>query len=64
MPSLRTVTTKNWGKVDRAALHELVRQGFVDIEDHSYKNIDAIQAEYFPHRTVRNFCHNFKDFSL
>ena len=63
MPSLRTVTTKNWGKVDRAALHELVREGFVDIEDLSYENIDAGQAEYFPHRTVRNFRRNFKDFS-
>ena len=64
MPSLRTVTTKNWGKVDRAALHELVREGFVDIEDLSYENIVAVQAEYFPHRTVHNFRRNFKDFSL
>ena len=63
MPSLRTATTKHWGKVDRAALHELVRKGFVDIEDLSYENIDAVQAEYFPHRTVRNFRRNFKDFS-
>ena len=63
MPSLRTTTTKHWGKVDRDALHELVREGFVDIEDLSYENINAVQAEYFPHRTVRNFWHNFKDFS-
>ena len=63
MPSLRTATTKHWGKVDRAVLHELVREGFVDIKDLSYENIDAVQAEYFPHRTVRNFRRNFKDFS-
>jgi len=56
MPSLRTATTKHWGKVDRA-------EGFVDIKDLSYENIDAVQAEYFPHRTVRNFRCNFKDFS-
>ena len=63
MPSLRTATTKHWGKVDKAALHELVRDGIVDIENLSYLNIDAVQAEYFPHRTVRNFRCNFKDFS-
>ena len=63
MSSLRTTTTKHWGKVDRVALHELVREGFVDIEDLSYENINAVQAEYFPHRTVHNFRHNFKDFS-
>jgi hypothetical protein len=63
MPSLWTATTKQWGKVDKAALHELVRDGIVEIEDLSYQNIDAVQAEYFPHRTVRNFRRNFKDFS-
>ena len=63
MQSPPTVTTKHWGKVDRAALHDLVRDGSVDIEDLSYANIDAVQAQYFPHRTVRNFRRNFKDFS-
>ena len=64
MPSLRTITTKHWGKVDRAALHNIVLEGHIDIEDLSYyENIDAIQAEYFPHRIVRNFRRNFKDFS-
>ena len=64
MPSLRTATTtKHWGKVDRVALHDLVTVGFVDIEDLSYQNIDAVQAQYFLHRTVRNFWCNFKDFS-
>ncbi len=63
MPSsLRTTFTKHWGKFDRAALNDLVRDGSVDIEDLSYENIDAVQAEYFPHQTVRNFRRNFKDF--
>jgi hypothetical protein len=64
MPSLRTATTtKHWGKVDRVALHDLFTDGFVDIEDLLYQNIDTVQAQYFPHRTVRNFWRNFKDFS-
>jgi hypothetical protein len=63
MQSPPTATTKHWGKVDRAALHDLVRDGSVDIEDLSYANIDAVQAQYFPHRTVRNLWRNFKDFS-
>ena len=57
------VTTKHWGKVDRAALRKLVLDGNVDIENLSYENIDAIQEQYFPHRTVRNFWRNFKDYS-
>jgi len=60
---LRTTTTKHWGKVDRAARHELVRDGFVDTEDLSFQNIDAVQAEHFPHRTVCNIQRNIKDFS-
>ena len=64
MPSLRTATTtKHWGKVDRVAPHDLFTDGFVDIEDLLYQNIDAVQAQYFPHWTVRNFRRNFKDFS-
>jgi hypothetical protein len=63
MPSLQTTTTKHWGKVDKAALHELVSDGIVDIEDLSYQNIDTVHAEHFPHRTVCNFRRNFKDFS-
>ena len=63
MLSPPTISTKHWGKVDRAALHDLVFDGSVDITNHTYANIDAVQAEYFPHRTVRNFRRNFKDFS-
>ena len=63
MLSPPTISTKHWGKVDRAALHDLVHDGSVDISNHTYANIDAVQAEYFPHRTVRNFRRNFKDFS-
>ena len=58
MPSLRTaMTTKHRGKVDRVALHDL------SLTASSTSNIDAAQAQYFLHRTVRNFRRNFKDFS-
>ena len=63
MLSPPTISTKHWGKVDMAALHDLVHDGSVDISNHTYANIDSVQAEYFPHRTVRNFWRNFKDFS-
>ena len=62
MPSL-VKTTKQWGKLDKAALHQLIVDGDVDIEDLSFKNIDAVQARYFPHRQQRNFRRNFKDFA-
>jgi hypothetical protein len=62
MPML-TKTTKQWGKVDKAALHELIVDWDVDIEDLSFDNIDAVQARYFPHRQQRNFRCNFKDFA-
>ena len=54
---------KKWGKKDEEILFNHIRTGAVDIEDLSYENIDAVQAQYFPHRTVRNFRRNFKDFS-
>ncbi len=62
MPTLAK-TTKQWGKVDKAALHELIVDGDVDIEDLSFNNIDAVHGRYFPHRQQRNFQHNFKDFA-
>jgi hypothetical protein len=62
MPTLAK-TTKQWGKVDKAALHELIVDGDVDIEDLSFENIDAVHARYFPHPQQRNFGRNFKDFA-
>jgi hypothetical protein len=56
-------TTKQWGKVDKAALHELIVDGDVDIEDLFFDNIDAVHARYFPHRQQCNFRRNFKDFA-
>jgi len=56
-------TTKQWGKVDESALHQLIVDGNVDIEDLSFKNTDAVQARYFPHWQKRNFRRNFKDFA-
>jgi hypothetical protein len=62
MPTL-VKTTKQWGKVDKSALHQLIVDGDVDIEDLSFENIDAVHARYFPHRQQRNFRRNFKDFA-
>ena len=53
----------SWGKQDKASLHALIIEGKVDIKDTSFRYIDSAQARYFPHRTVHNFRHNFKDFS-
>jgi hypothetical protein len=62
MPTL-TKMTKQWGKVDKAALHQLIVDGDADIEDLSFENIDAVHARYFPHRQQCNFRRNFKDFA-
>ena len=57
------VKVKPWGKVDRAALHELVVDGVFDIEDTSFENIDNVRERLFPHRELRNFWRNFANFS-
>ena len=62
MPTL-VKTTKQWGKVDKSALHQLIVNGDVNIEDPSFENIDAVHARYFPHQQQRNFRRNFKDFA-
>ena len=54
---------KKWGKVDKAALHNLINDRLVDINDMSTKSIDSIHAQYFPHREHRNFCCNFRYFA-
>jgi|LakMenE18May11ns_1017448.scaffolds.fasta_scaffold7435192_1 hypothetical protein len=53
---------KKWGKVDRAALQDLINDGTVDVNDLSSRTIDAIHAEYFCHRKKENFRRNFRDF--
>ncbi len=62
MPTF-TKTTKQWGKVNKSYLHQLIVDGKVDIEDLSFENIDDVNALYFPHRQRRNFRCNFKDFA-
>jgi hypothetical protein len=62
MPDMQ-IPTKNWGKVDKAAPARLVHNGDVDINDLSYKNIDAVGSEHFCHRDKTNFCRNFRDFA-
>jgi hypothetical protein len=62
MPTLAK-TMKQWGKVDKSCLHQLIVDGDVDIKDLSFENIDAVHARYFPHPQQRNFRCNFKDFA-
>jgi hypothetical protein len=63
MPSLSNLTTKQWGKADKAFLHQLIVNGNAHIKDLSTENIYSIQAWYFTHCTQRNFRRNFKDFA-
>ena len=55
--------TKPWGKVDKAALHKLIVDGLVDIENLEFANIDSVREQYFPHRELRNFRSNFASFA-
>ena len=54
MPTL-TPLKRNWGKVDKAALLQLIVDGKVDIEDHSYENIDADHERWFSTHLKHNF---------
>jgi hypothetical protein len=54
MPTL-TKTTKQWGKVDKASLLQLIVDGDVNIKDLSFENIDAVHAQNFPHRQQHKF---------
>ena len=57
------VKVKPWGKVDKAALHKLVADDLVDIENTSFENIDNVREQFFPHRELRNFRRNFANLS-
>jgi hypothetical protein len=46
MPDL---STKNWGKADKATLSRLIEDGDVDIYDTSTANINRFGAAYFLH---------------
>ena len=63
MPSSIPQKTKQWGKVDKAALHKLIVDGEVNIEDLSFENISDVHERFFPHRQLRNFRRNFRDFA-
>jgi hypothetical protein len=62
MPTLGR-TTKQWGKVDKSSLHQLIVNGDVDIKDLYIENIDAVHARYFPQWQQYNLRRNFKDFA-
>ncbi len=55
--------TKNRGKANKAAFTRLVHNGDVDINNLSYKNINAVGKERFCHCNKKNFCRNFRDFA-
>ena len=50
-------------KLTRPPFTDLVIASKVDIKELSYKNTDAVQAQYFLHWTVHNFLCIFQDFS-
>ncbi len=54
---------KPWGKVDKAALAELVINGDINIKDVSNPYIDSVRVEYFMHRVKKNFRRNYREFS-
>ena len=63
VPAVVVPKPKYWGKVDRAALHDLIKDGSVDITKLNSKYIDTVQAQYFGHRDKKNFRRNFRDFA-
>ena len=54
---------KPWGKVGKAALHKLIVDGHVDIENLEIPYIDSVREQYFPHRERKNFRCNFANFA-
>ena len=55
---------KKWGKVGKASLAKLIRDGDVSIDtDVDIPYIDKVQKRYFPHLDRRNFHRNFRDFA-
>jgi hypothetical protein len=63
MPPKPKVKAKHWGKKDKKYLSDLIREGDVDITNTSYVHIEDIRLEYFPHRDVKIFRRNFRDFA-
>jgi hypothetical protein len=57
------VTVKKWGKVDRIALTDLIKEGEVDITNLTTAYIDKVNSDFFPHRDKRNFRRNYRDFA-
>jgi hypothetical protein len=48
-------TNKPWGKADKAALTQLIIDGYVNIEDVSLPYIDYGHGEFFCHHELHNF---------
>ena len=63
MPTLAK-TTKQWGKVDKSFLHQLIVDGEVDIEDLSFENIDDVHARLLPPPPAAQFSMQFQGFCV
>ena len=55
--------TKQWGDSDKKNLRGLIERGDVDINDITFKNIEAVRRAHFPHRDRKNFRNNFRTYA-
>jgi hypothetical protein len=63
MPPMPKVKLKSWEKADKKYLANLISVGDINIGNTFYSNIEDVQLAYFPHRDVKNFRRNFRDFT-
>ena len=54
---------KKWCKVNKADLHDLIKDGLMDINNLSTKSINAIHAQYFRCHKHGNFRCNVRNFA-
>ncbi len=55
-------SNKYWGKVDKAALASLVKDGDINISDTSLEYTASVYSNYFSHHDLRNFRWNYRVF--
>ena len=64
MVKKKDTVKRKWGKVGKASLTKLIRDGDVTIDtDVDIEYIDNVQKKYFPHLDRHNFHRNFRDFA-
>ena len=62
-PPLGEVKIKKWGKIDRRALTNLIKEGEVNITNLTAPYINTVHSNFFSPHDKRNFCSNFRDFA-